>query len=148
MRRASWLHLVLNTMDLPSIGLGVSSFFGRRYSAPLLFNGLQGLPPPIKAYPALRHQLPPTLQSRYGSYIAGPRLSTGPASRSLVGQDPARDLANRIRLSIAQKQEQLSGLPQNREDIVYSASVFQLMWYTRTNGSNRREAENPRTDGC
>lgn len=104
------------------LGLGISSFFGRRYSAPLLMNGTRGLPAPRTGLPQLRHNLPTSLRSRFGSilsrqpgmgmatgyrqpglasqYYAGraagqSNLSTGPLSRSLVGQDRARNLANR-----------------------------------------------------
>ena len=109
-------------------GLGLSSFFGRRYSAPLLMNGTRALPPPRVALPTLRTQLPPGLQSRFAPVLqrqpnlalaAGmarqPELATSSLSRSLAGPDPTRDLANRIRLSIAQKTEQMPGLSQARE---------------------------------
>lgn len=114
------------------LGLGLSSFFGRRYSAPVLMNGTRGLPPPRTALPILRTQLPPSLQQRFAPVLQRqpnlaaaaamarqPSLATSELSRSLAGPDPTRDLANRIRLSIAQRKEQLPGLSQSRTPDFY-----------------------------
>lgn len=78
------------------LGLGLSSFFGRRYSAPLYLNGTRGLPPPRAGLPTLRTSLPSPLRTRFAPILARqPQLSTSGLSRSLVGRDEAKDLANR-----------------------------------------------------
>lgn len=103
-------------------GLGLSSFFGRRYAAPLLLNGVRGLPPPRASLPVLRAPLPDNLRTIYAPVIARqpvlstsgiarqPLLSTSGLSRANAQVDPAKNLADRIRLSIAQKTEQLPGI--------------------------------------
>jgi hypothetical protein len=76
--------------------LGLSSFFGRRYSAPIALNGTRGLPPPRAAMPMLRQPLPSPLRARYQSVMARqPSLATSSLSRSLVGPDKAKELADR-----------------------------------------------------
>lgn len=95
------------------LGLGLSSFFGRRYSAPIFLNGTRGLPPPRAYLPRLRRPLPSPLRNRFQPVLAmqpPPRLATSALSRSLVGPDRVKNLENRIRLSIAQKKEQMPGL--------------------------------------
>lgn len=92
-------------------GLGLSSFFGRRYAAPLLLNGVRGLPPPRATLPMLRAPLPSNLRDVYAPVLARqPLLSTSALSRGNAGVDPAKNLADRIRYSIAQKTEQLPGI--------------------------------------
>ena len=129
------------------LGLGHSSFWGRRYAAPLLYNGTSGLPPPMRGYPAMRFQLPSALQSRYANYLPPQsRLATGPASRSLVGQDPARNLANKLRLSIAQKTEQMPGLSaaQRLEATANKRRILQEMDNDRNMNANLQASESER----
>lgn len=94
------------------LGLGLSSFFGRRYAAPLFLNGVRGLPPPRASLPVLRAPLPSKLQTVYAPVMARqqPLLSASSLARANTNPDPAKNLADRIRLSIAQKTEQLPGI--------------------------------------
>lgn len=94
------------------LGLGLSSFFGRRYAAPLFLNGVRGLPPPRASLPVLRAPLPSNLQTVYAPVMARqqPLLSASSLARANTNPDPAKNLADRIRLSIAQKTEQLPGI--------------------------------------
>lgn len=94
------------------LGLGLSSFFGRRYAAPLFLNGIRGLPPPRASMPVLRAPLPDNLRTVYAPVMARqlPLLSASNLARANTNMDPAKNLADRIRLSLAQKAEALPGI--------------------------------------
>lgn len=123
-------------------------------------NGTRGLPPPRTALPTLRTQLPSSLQQRFAPVLQRqpnlaaaaalarqPDLATSELSRSLAGPDPTRDLANRIRLSIAQKKEQMPGLSQSRKSIVYPIAKVDLLSFCRAIGCNSGEASHLAADG-
>lgn len=76
-----------------------------------MLNGVRGLPPPRAALPMLRAPLPDNLRTVYAPVMARqPMLSASRLSRANVQVDPAKDLADRIRLSLASKTEQLPGI--------------------------------------